>query len=224
MRSSMFSISLVTGLLAASPAWAADPAPSTSAPVTDPMPSTSPPAAPAAAAPSAEAPAAPPVEAEEERTANNALYLEGLGPGLLYSVNYDRTFGDFAGRVGFGYISVSASAGSSDGTTQASASASIFTIPITLSYLGIGSKKNMLELGAGATILHAGAGATTINTNSSSTANGSATLVLPDVIVGYRFQPPHGGFLFRAGLSPIIFPGSSLPVLPWPYVALGGTF
>jgi hypothetical protein len=210
----MFSISLVTGLLAASSAWAADP-----------VPSTSPPAAPAAAAPSAEAPApAPPVEAEEERTANNALYLEGLGPGLLYSVNYDRTFGDFAGRVGFGYISVSVTATSSTGAEQSSASASIFTIPLTLSYLGIGTKKNMLELGLGATILHAGAGATTINTSSSSTANGSATLVLPDAIVGYRFQPPHGGFLFRAGLSPIIFASGSLPVLPWPYVALGGTF
>lgn len=217
MRSSMFSISLVTGLLAASSAWAADPAPSTPPPVT--------PAAQAAAEPSAEAPApAPPINAEEERTANNALYLEGLGPGLLYSVNYDRRFGDFAGRVGFGYISVSASAGSANGTTQETASASLFTIPITLSYLGIGSKQNALELGLGATILHAGAGASTINTSSSETANGSATLVLPDVIVGYRFQPPHGGFLFRAGLSPIIFPSSALPVLPWPYVALGGTF
>jgi hypothetical protein len=210
----MFSISLVTGLLAASSAWAADP-----------VPSTPPPVAPAAAAPSADAPAPPPpVESQEERTANNALYLEGLGPGLIYSVNYDRTFGDFAARVGFGYISVSATATSSTGMTQETASASLFTIPITLSYLGIGSKQNMLELGLGATILHAGAGATTFDVNSSTTANGSATLVLPDAIIGYRFQPPHGGFLFRAGLSPIVIAAGSIPVFPWPYVALGGTF
>jgi hypothetical protein len=213
MRSSMFMIGLATGLLAASSAWA------------DPQPS-APPAtpAPAAAPPAAEAPAPPPpVDAEEERTANNALYLEGLGPGILYSIDYDRTFGDFAGRVGFGYLSVSVSSGSSSGTTQATSSASIFTIPITLSYLGVGTKRNMLELGLGATILHAGAGATTIDANSSSSANASATVVLPVAIVGYRYQPPHGGFLFRGGLSPI-FAGSSLPVLPWPYVALGGTF
>jgi hypothetical protein len=209
----MFMIGLATGLLVASSAWA------------DPQPS-APPAtpAPAAAPPAAEAPAPPlPVDAEEERTANNALYLEGLGPGLLYSIDYDRTFGDFAGRVGFGYLSVSVSSGSSNGTTQATSSASIFTIPITLSYLGVGTKRNMLELGLGATILHAGAGATTIDANSSSSANASATVVLPVAIVGYRYQPPHGGFLFRGGLSPI-FAGSALPVLPWPYVALGGTF
>jgi hypothetical protein len=208
----MFSISLATGLLAATTA-SADPAPS------------APPAAPApAAAPAAEAPAPPPpVEAEEERTANNALYLEGLGPGLIYSVNYDRTFGDFAARVGFGYLSVSVSSGSTTGMVQETPSASIFTIPITLSYLGVGTKKSMLELGLGATILHAGAGATTIDANSNSSANASATVVLPVAIVGYRYQPPHGGFLFRGGFSPI-FAGSSLPVLPWPYVALGATF
>jgi hypothetical protein len=212
MRSSMIMIGLATGLFAASSAWA-DAAPS------------GPPVAPApAAAPSAEAPAPPPsVDAEEERTANNALYAEGLGPGLIYSIDYDRTFGDFAARVGFGYLSVSVSAGSANGTTQATSSASLFTIPITLSYLGIGSKRNMLELGLGATILHAGAGATTIDASSSSSSNAAATVVLPVAIVGYRYQPPHGGFLFRGGLSPI-FAGSSLPVLPWPYVALGGTF
>jgi hypothetical protein len=42
-------------------------------------------------------------------------------------------------------------------------------------------------------------------------------------VVGYRFQPPGGGFVLRTGLSPV-FAGSSIPVLPWPYLALGGAF
>jgi hypothetical protein len=216
MRSSIFSITLSAGLLAASSAWA-DPAPST-------------PAAPVASPASAEAPApAPPsaAEPEDERSANNALYLEGLGPGLFYSINYDRSFGDFAGRVGFGYLSLSATSTDdtgSGGVQQTTASAGLFTVPITVSYLGIGSKKNMLELGLGATILHVGAGVSTIDAKSdSSSSNAAATLVLPVAIVGYRYQPPRGGFVFRGGLSPI-FAGSSIPILPWPYVALGGAF
>jgi hypothetical protein len=81
----------------------------------------------------------------------------------------------------------------------------------------------MLELGAGATIFHVGAGASSFNTSSSSSANDASTIVLPVGIVGYRYQPPGGGFVLRTGLSPV-FAGSSIPVLPWPYLALGGAF
>ncbi len=212
MRLSTFAVTVSAGLLVASSAWA------------DP-PSTAAPAAPAQPAAAPETPAPPPAaDQEDERTANNAVYLEGLGPGLLYSINYDRSFGDFAARVGFGYVSLSASAveETSSGPVTTTASASFFTVPITVSYLGIGSKRHMLELGAGATIMHAGAGASTIDASSSDTANGGITTVLPVAIVGYRYQPPHGGFLFKGGISPII--AGSTAVLPWPYIALGGTF
>ena len=111
---------------------------------------------------------------EEERTANNAVYVEGLGPGILYSINYERSLSDFALRVGFGYVSVSAT--SNSGSTQTQASASIITVPITLSYLGVGSKTNIFELGVGATILHAGEGASSIDTDSSATAAHNQTL------------------------------------------------
>ncbi len=211
MRSSIFSISLAVCLLATASASA------------DPATSSAPAAGPAPSAPAADAPAPPVSQPEEERTANNALYAEGLGPGLFYSINYDRSFGDFAGRIGFGYVSVSAGASDSSGQVQETASASFIAVPITVSYLGIGSKRNMLELGAGATIWHVGAGGSTFEAKSSTSASESATFALPVAIVGYRYQPPNGGFLFRAGVSPL-FAGSSLPVLPWPYLALGGTF
>ena len=198
-------------MLVALSGWAQE-APAEAAPPPPPPPAGYPPP-PGYPPPGYEAP-------PEERTANNAIYGEGLGPGLLYSVNYDRTFGDFAGRLGFGYVSLSSSA-SSNGVS-ASNSASLITVPITLSYIGIGSKKHMFEIGGGVTVVHLGAGATSFAADDSKTASGSANFVLGDVIVGYRLQPPGGGFLLRAGLSPII--GAANAVLPWPYLALGGCF
>ena len=206
MRLGLVLGSLSVSLLVAVSGWAQE------APVEAPDPAVAP--APAAYPPPpgyGRAPGAP-----VERTANNSIYAEGLGPGLLYSINYDRTFDDFAGRIGFGYVSLSASSGS------ASAHAEMITVPITVSYLGIGSKKHMFEVGAGATILHVGAGASTFAADASETASRSATKVLGAIILGYRLQPPDGGFLLRAGLSPII--GAASAVLPWPYLALGGTF
>jgi hypothetical protein len=217
MRLSTFAVTVSAGLLVASSAWA-DPPATTASPAG--------PAQPPAVAPAPETPAPQPAaEEDQERTAHDAVYLEGLGPGLLYSVNIERSFGDFAPRIGFGYVSLSVSAGGVDANGQpvtSTASASFYTIPITLSYLGIGSKKHMLELGAGATIMHAGAGVSTIDASSSQTANGGITTVLPVAIVGYRYQPPQGGFFFKGGISPII--AGSTAVLPWPYIALGGTF
>jgi hypothetical protein len=46
-------------------------------------------------------------------TAFNAIYAELLGPGIIWSVNYERRFGQsgFAARAGLGYVSVTASGG-----------------------------------------------------------------------------------------------------------------
>ena len=201
-------------------AWADDVAPAVAAPSTEEGAAATPPEKdaprPIAAPPSSIADTRP-----NERTANNVLYAEGLGAGIFYSINYERNVGDFAGRVGFGYVSVSASARS--GTSGASASASFMTIPITVSYLGIGSKKHMFELGGGATIISVGANGSAFNVDSSSSSSGSNTAVFGNIITGYRLQPPDGGFFLRVGLNSILG-GSALPVLPWPYLALGGTF
>ena len=158
--------------------------------------------------------------APAERTAKNAIYVEGLGTGFFYSLNYERVFGEFAPRIGFGYMSVSASAPSASGTGMDSAHTSFVSIPMSVSYLGIGSLNHMFEVGAGATIAMVGEGATAINVS----ASGSTTMVLGTVTAGYRYQPADGGFLFRGGLNAIIGGSGDWPVLPWPYIALGGTF
>jgi hypothetical protein len=154
----------------------------------------------------------PPPPANQERTAFNGIYVEGLGPGFFYSLNYDRVISDIALRLGIGYISVAASAG------QSSAHAYFLTLPFDINYIGIGSKKHIFEIGGGATVVAVGAGASSLGVDSQ---NESATKVFGHLNIGYRLQPPEGGFMLRTGLSPII--GSGV-FLPWPYIALGATF
>lgn len=165
----------------------------------------------------------PPPTGEQERTANNAIYVDLLGPGLLYSIDYDRAFGDFAVRVGFSYFSLGVSA--TAGNSGVSESASFMTFPITVSYIGIGSKKHIFELGAGATIISLGVGASVFGAEAKADATGNAIIVAPTAVLGYRLQPPDGGFFFHAGLAPQVFiGGQDVAVWPAPYVGLGGTF
>ena len=155
----------------------------------------------------------PPPPQNQERTAFNSLYIEGLGPGFFYSFNYDRIISDIALRVGFGYISISA------GTNTTNGHAYWLAIPFDVNYIGIGSKKHIFEIGGGGTVLAIGAGGSSLGVDSN--ANESATYFFGHLIAGYRLQPPEGGFMLRTGISPIIGHGV---FLPWPYIALGGTF
>jgi len=200
------------GLGLAAPAFAQDAA----------APAAAPDAAAPAPVPVAEAPAAAPAEepaAKDERTANNALYVELLGAGLIYSIDYDRRINDFALRAGFEYFSISSSGTTvdSNGMFQTtSASASWFAIPLSATY-NIGSGKHSFEIGAGATLHHFSASGSTLGLDSS----GGGWLVVGHGIVGYRYQPLDGGFFLRAGLTPQV--GSGF-FLPWPHVGLGATF
>ena len=159
---------------------------------------------------------------QDERNAYNSVFVEGGGPGLLYSLNYERIVeNDFGLRVGFSYESFSASAGGS------SASASIVAIPVIASYLGLSSGNHVLELGAGATGIYAnGAGSVT-----GLSASGSGMTALGTVLIGYRRQPMNGGFQFRIGMEVLVGKGlalsnpnpDSIGVLPWMYMSLGFT-
>src|SRR5437870_3438624 len=80
----------------------------------------------------------------QERTAFNGLYVEGLGPAFFYSFNYDRIISDIAVRVGIGYFSVSAT-----GPNGETSHAYWLAIPFDVNYVGIGSKKHIFEIGAG---------------------------------------------------------------------------
>jgi hypothetical protein len=181
----------------------------------------------AAAAPAEAAPkegAAKEVAPSEHKRAPNSVYAEGLGAGLVYSINYERlVVEDLGVRAGLSYMSFSASAGTT------SSSATFLTIPVTASYLGVGSKHHILELGGGLSFLYAGGTASGVGVSSS----GSGMTVLPNAMIGYRLHPVDGaGFQFRVGA--MAFAGKGLGfsetdpdkfgVLPWFYLSLGASF
>src|SRR5689334_9560297 len=126
--------------------------------------------------------AAPPVRTEP-KFAENTIYAEGLGAGLVYSLNYERMVAESVGvRAGFSYMSFGASA--TVGNETSSASATFMTFPITASYLGIRSGKHALELGGGATLISASGTASGVGVSSS----GSGFGALGDLLVGYRIH------------------------------------
>lgn len=154
------------------------------------------------------------VTPKKKVTAFNSIFAEGLGVGVLYSINYERRLGEeglFAGRIGFSYISVAANSGTS------APNVTLTTFPITFSYLGIGNASHKLELGAGGMIAYASASSGVAGSFSSTSGAGGAATVL----LGYRFQPDTGGLQFRVGFSPLVGSGA---VLPWGYLSLGGAF
>jgi hypothetical protein len=169
----------------------------------------------------------PAAATEDAFIAKNSVYLEGFGPGLAYSVNYERIIEDiFAVRAGLSYMYLSASA--SAGETSASASSSWLSVPVTASYIGIRSGNHALELAAGPTLVYASAGGSSMGLS----ASGSGVTGFGTAMVGYRRQPPDGGFQFRVGLGTIFGPGLSISAtdpeawgaLPWGYMSFGGSF
>jgi hypothetical protein len=161
---------------------------------------------------------------DKGREAKNAIYLDLAGPGLFYSLNYDREImPDLSARIGISYFSIGGSA--SAGDTSVSAEFAYWAVPITASYLGIGSKSNMLELGGGPVIMHMKVSGSALftPTDQKGGAAYSSTMLAMTAMAGYRHQPEDGGFVFRIGLSPEkIFgvPG----IWPTGYLSLGAAF
>lgn len=211
--------SMVSGLVLARPAAAQE---ATEGPATaEGSDATA--ANPSAQEPTAEAPKKPALQGDEPKRAPNSVYAEGLGAGLVYSFNYERlVVEDLGVRAGISYMSFSASAGSD------SASATFITVPVTASYLGVGSKHHILEMGGGMTFAYAGGSASGVGYSSS----GSGMTVLPDLLIGYRLHPVDGaGFQFRVGAMAFVGKGlgfdddpEKVGLLPWFYLSLGASF
>ncbi len=146
-----------------------------------------------------------PVESRaQERTAKNTFYVELLGNGLVYSVNYERFVGnDVAFRLGAGYISAN----------DSGFYGSLFALPVTASYLGVRSGNHALELGGGAVVASYSGGKVKVID--------SDTGVAGTAIVGYRYAPTSGGFTFRVAFTPVFGAGG---FLPWGGAAVGMLF
>ncbi len=151
-------------------------------------------------------------EEKEPRTAKNAIFVEGLGNGLIYSVNYERLLGspDVGLRVGASYMSIGASGGG------ASSRVSWASFPLVASYY-FGSPSHKLQLGVGATVVHVTGSAS----SGSLVGSASGITAIPTAVVGYRYIPRDGGFAFSVGFTPMYVPGEGGGFLPWGGLSLG---
>jgi len=142
--------------------------------------------------------------AQEEATrfSRNAIYVEVLGQGILYSVNYDHRFTPHIGlRAGF--------------TTWVLDLVIIpemrFTgFPIMINYL-TGEGTSHLELGIGVIPMILSSPERENFLGLFHVEERTMTTVLATATVGYRAQPQDGGFVFRIGLTPFFtFKGAAL--------------
>jgi hypothetical protein len=190
----------------------------------------------AAAQPAAEPPSDPPLvqptmvqapaqesltlSAQAKPVAQNSLYLELGGTSMFYSLNYERfVTPEVAIRVGFSYMSISATAGS--GMNQENASASWLTIPIMAEYLGIHNGAHALELGAGMDMMYFSGSASTFDDS----AMASGVLPVGAANIGYRYSDPKGGFIFRASYTPLfVITSSTKEVFHWAGLSFGYRF
>jgi len=133
-------------------------------------------------------------------SANNALYVELGGNGGFYTINYERFLRrDASVRVGLMYMSISASAGS--GMDSASAKVTWTSVPVMFQYLGIAAGSHALELAGGVNMMYMSGNASTFD----STASASGVIPVGTATLGYRYSDPTGGFVFRAGYTPLFF-------------------
>ncbi|MCL6259656.1 hypothetical protein M3O96_11175 [Aquiflexum sp. TKW24L] len=146
---------------------------------------------------------------EEKEGSNHGVFFEFLGNGIFNSLNYDTRFtkkvDGFGGKVGFGYAPV-------DGGQY-------FSFPFMVNYL-LGKNGHYFEVGAGANYMVAdyrnGGG----NIGSLEIAQWEGWS--GNMSLGYRYQPVDGGFLFRAGITPMFIKDEFIPF--WPQISIGYAF
>ena len=138
----------------------------------------------------------------------NAVYIELLGQGVLYSVNYDyRIKENIALRAGLTTYGINFFSKSN-----------VTGFPMMLNYLS-GKRKGHFEAGIGFMPL-----LVTEETGWFSWEDDkkkqSEVDVIGNINLGYRYQPRTGGFVFRFNFTPLIGP----TVIPWAGMSFGYGF
>lgn len=140
----------------------------------------------------------PQEQTQVAESASQSIYLEALGSGVLYSINYERMFTKaVGGRLGVTYFT---------------ADETYFLLPLTINYLS-GVSEHKFEINAGATVI--------LDSGVIGDLRNGGAGVVGTLFCGYRYQPVKDGFLFRIGLSPIF---TNNGFLPWAGLSLGASF
>jgi hypothetical protein len=138
--------------------------------------------------------------------AKNTFYVELLGNAAVYSLNYERFFTPKLGvRVGGMFLR---------GETDEGDEATVGLFPVMATYL-LGEGNSHFETGLGIGIVTASADIEEVDEEfSGSAVYGTATL-------GYRYQKPTGGVIFRVGFTPAYADGN---LIPWVGASVGYAF
>lgn len=116
---------------------------------------------------------------QEIKAPKNSLYLEVFGSGGLFSINYERRINsNLYGRLGV-----------ANWTFAYETETTLTTIPVMITYLW-GEDKNHFEIAGGMLF-------------GRKTEDDISHQIL-DLIafIGYRYQPPDNGLVFRVGFTP----------------------
>lgn len=155
-----------------------------------------------------------PLAAQENHIpySQNAIYIEGLGPGLLYSVNYDRRITpNISVRLGFTYWSLELP------FILTVQRISLTAFPLMVNFL-TGEGEGHLELGIGPMPSFTSSHSEDIF---GSTSQSSGKSVVGIATLGYRFQPREAGLFFRISFTPLF---TFKKFVPWVGISVGGTF
>ncbi len=128
---------------------------------------------------------------------HHSVYLELGGNSGAYSVNYDYSLTvsvrtKLALGAGMALYSINSY---HDGVSPSKSNFFLFTPEANLLF---GKNSHHLEAGAGLILFQ-----------------------IPVLRLGYRYQPRKGGFLFRAGFTPLLY---GMDIFPWGGISLGYTF
>ena len=139
---------------------------------------------------------------ENSNVHQNNIYIELLGNGIIWSVNYERMiFSNSIIKVGLGYIPKMEN-------DFISAPQSIL-IPIDYIHLIDMNDNAKIDIGIGLTFKFG------------EEEYGDKDEIIPNAILGYRYQPNINGFMFRISFSPYI---SENRFFPWIGISFGQKF
>jgi len=129
----------------------------------------------------------------------NSVYVELIGNGIMYSVNYDRVIKTrdrmkFSARIGFSYVDI----GLFD---------EIEGVVVPIELLGWIGDKGHFEFGAGLSSQFVTLEDDSLLGGPSERYDSQAYYLTGRL--GYRLQKPDGGFLFRAGFVPMVLLGEN---------------
>ncbi len=151
---------------------------------------------------------------EEPRFTQNCVYLELLGQGILYSVNFDHRFTPSVSvRIGFTSWSFPTFFVLGGGRID------FLGVPLMVNYLS-GEGRSHLELGCGIVLCRASMSETWLWGEPVGVGT-EAAKVLGTATIGYRYQPRTKGLMVKVAFTPLF---SSKRVLPMGGISLGFAF